>query len=46
VLQNVSYIQRIKTKGGQELSKACTQADIGDKLTTSYQADYIFWKPA
>ncbi|SDN25351.1 DUF3455 domain-containing protein [Polaromonas sp. JS666] len=46
VLQNVTYIQRIKTKGGQDLSKACTQADIGDKLTNSYQADYIFWKAA
>ena len=46
VLQNITYIQRIKTKGGQDLSKACTQADIGDKLTNSYQADYIFWKAA
>lgn len=44
VLQNITYIQRIKTKGGQELGKACTQSDLGDKLTTSYQADYIFWK--
>lgn len=43
-LQNISYIQRINTKGGQDLSKACTQADIGDKLTLPYQADYIFWK--
>ena len=44
VLQNISYIQRINTKGGQDLSKACTQADIGDKLTLPYQADYVFWK--
>ena len=43
-LQNISYIQRINTKGGQDLSKSCTQADIGDKLTLPYQADYIFWK--
>lgn len=46
VLQNVTYIQRIKTKGGQDLSKACTQTDMGDKLTRPYQADYIFWKAA
>lgn len=46
VLQNVTYIQRIKTKGGQDLSKACTQADLGDKLTLPYQADYVFWKAA
>ena len=44
-LQNISYIQRVNTKGGQDLSKACGQADIGDKLTLPYQADYIFWKP-
>jgi len=46
VLQNVTFIQRIKTKGGQDLSKSCTQADLGDKLTLPYQADYIFWKAA
>ncbi|MDP2257559.1 MAG: DUF3455 domain-containing protein [Polaromonas sp.] len=46
ILQNVTYIQRIKTKGGQDLSKACNQIDIGDKLTRPYQADYIFWKAA
>ncbi len=44
VLQNITYIQRINTKGGQDLSKACAQADIGDKLTLPYQADYVFWK--
>ena len=45
-MQNITYIQRIKTKGGQDLSKACTQTDMGDKLTLPYQADYIFWKAA
>ena len=44
-LQNISYIQRVNTKGGQDLTRACGQADIGDKLTLPYQADYIFWKP-
>ena len=44
MLQDITYIQRIKTKGGQDFSKACTQADLGDKLTLPYQADYIFWK--
>ena len=43
-MQNITYIQRIKTKGGQDFTKACTQADLGDKLTLPYQADYIFWK--
>lgn len=43
-MQNVTYIQRINTKGGQDISKACGPSDIGDKLTLPYQADYIFWK--
>ncbi|RYX97325.1 MAG: DUF3455 domain-containing protein [Comamonadaceae bacterium] len=46
MLQNVTYIQRIKTKGGMEFTKSCTQTDIGDRLTLPYQADYIFWKAA
>jgi hypothetical protein len=45
VLSNVSYIQRINTKGGEDFSRACIQADIGKKMTLPYQADYIFWKP-
>ncbi len=45
-MQNITYIQRINTKGGQDLSKACTQTEVGSKLTLPYQADYIFWKAA
>jgi len=43
-MQGVTYIQRINTKGGQDITKACSSVDIGDKLTLPYQADYIFWK--
>jgi len=43
-MQGVTYIQRINTKGGQDISKACSSADVGNKLTLPYQADYIFWK--
>jgi hypothetical protein len=43
-MTGVTYIQRINTKGGQDLSRACAAADLGDKLTLPYQADYIFWK--
>ncbi|WP_341905946.1 DUF3455 domain-containing protein [Polaromonas sp. YR568] len=45
-MQNITYIQRIRTKGGQDMSKRCTQTEVGDKLTLPYQADYIFWKAA
>lgn len=43
-MQDVTYIQRINTKGGTGFSKACEEVDVGDKLTLPYQADYIFWK--
>ena len=45
-MQNITFIQRLNTKGGQDISKACGAADIGDKVTSPYQADYIFWKAA
>ena len=45
-MQDITYIQRVKTKGGQDLSKACGSAELGSKLTLPYQADYIFWKAA
>ena len=44
-LQNISFIQRIKTKGGVEKTKPCTTANAGEKVTLPYQADYIFWRP-
>ena len=45
-MQNITYIQRIKTKGGIDLSKRCTPTEMGSKMTLPYQADYIFWKAA
>ena len=45
-MQNITFIQRLNTKGGQDISRACGAADIGDKVTVPYQADYIFWKAA
>jgi hypothetical protein len=44
IMQNVTYIQRVNTKNGQDFSKPCTQGDIGEKMARPYQADYIFWK--
>lgn len=45
-LQGISFIQRIKTKGGVEKTKPCTTMNAGEKVTLPYQADYIFWRPA
>lgn len=44
-LQNVSFIQRIKTKGGVEKTRPCAASNVGEKVTLPYQADYIFWRP-
>lgn len=45
-LQNVTYIQRLNTKNGQDFVSACTQAELGQRVTRPYQAEYIFWKAA
>lgn len=46
-LQNISFIQRIKTKGGiVETTRPCSELTSGQKVTLPYQADYIFWRPA
>lgn len=44
-LQNISFIQRIKTKGGVEKTMPCGDLTAGKKVTLPYQADYIFWRP-
>lgn len=43
-LQNISFIQRVNTKGGVEKTKPCAALNTGEKLTLPYQADYIFWR--
>lgn len=43
-MQNVSYIQRVATRGGVAPSMACSAANMGQKQVVPYQADYIFWK--
>jgi Protein of unknown function (DUF3455) len=44
MMQNITYVQRVNTKNGQDFPSACTQADLGKKIVQPYQADYIFWK--
>ncbi|MDB5966549.1 MAG: hypothetical protein JWQ72_3049 [Polaromonas sp.] len=46
VMSNITYIQRVNTKNGQDFTKPCTQTDLGEKMVRPYQADYIFWKAA
>jgi len=45
-MQDVTYIQRVATKGGVAPNMACGAANLGGKRIVQYQADYIFWKAA
>ena len=45
-MQGVSYIQRLNTKGGVTPSLSCGSAQTGMRQVVSYQADYVFYKPA
>ena len=44
MLEGVTYIQRVNTKGGVAPTDACTSANAGAKKTVPYQADYVFYK--
>ncbi|PXW99571.1 uncharacterized protein DUF3455 [Sphaerotilus hippei] len=45
-MTGVSHIQRVATRGGVAPAAPCTSSSLGQKQVVSYQADYIFWKPA
>jgi hypothetical protein len=42
-MTDVSYIQRVATKGGVAPDKACAATNEGERQTVEYQADYLFW---
>lgn len=43
-MQGVSYIQRLKTRGGVAPAAACSGAEIGQRQQVSYEADYVFYR--
>lgn len=43
-MSDISYIQRINTKGGVAPGDACTSATAGAKKMVKYEADYLFYK--
>ena len=45
-LQNISYVQRLRTVGGLVAIKPCSAAQLGMRLFVPYEADYVFWRPA
>ncbi|MER6089970.1 DUF3455 domain-containing protein [Streptomyces bluensis] len=44
VFADVSYIQRLNTRGGVAPTTACTDADT-DQISVPYSATYAFYKP-
>lgn len=44
MMQGVTHIQRVNTKGGVAPSDPCNQAAVGTKKTVGYSADYVFYK--
>ncbi len=45
-LVGVSYIQRLRPQGGVAPTLPCGMAQKGQRQVVSYQADYVFYKPA
>ena len=46
VLNNISYVQRLRTVGGWVSVTPCTSAQLGMRVTVPYEAAYVFWRPA
>ncbi|HVE51078.1 MAG TPA: DUF3455 domain-containing protein [Casimicrobiaceae bacterium] len=42
--KDVTYIQRVNTKGGVAPVDACAASNVGTKKTVPYSADYVFFK--
>ena len=44
LMQGLSHIQRVATRGGVAPMASCDMAAKGRREVVQYQADYIFWK--
>ncbi|OYU72604.1 MAG: hypothetical protein CFE45_39635 [Burkholderiales bacterium PBB5] len=45
-MAGLSHIQRVATRGGVAPMAPCSADNKGQRQVVTYQADYIFWKPA
>jgi Protein of unknown function (DUF3455) len=46
VMQGVSHVQRVNTRGGVAPAASCSAANQGEKRLVRYSADYVFWRAA
>lgn len=44
IMQGVSHVQRVNTRGGVAPNAACAAANMGAKKVVQYTADYVFWR--
>ena len=43
IMQGVSHVQRVNTRGGVAPDAACAASNMGAKQVVKYTADYVFW---
>lgn len=46
MLDNISYVQRLRTVGGWMSVTPCSSALLGMRVSVPYEADFVFWRPA
>ena len=46
VMQGVTHIQRVNTRGGIAPTDACGMANTGARNAVKYEVDYVFYKKA
>jgi hypothetical protein len=46
VLDNISYIQSLRTVAGVVTNPQCTAGNLGMRVSVPYEADFVFWRPA
>jgi len=44
VMQGMTYVQRVNTRGGVAPAASCSVALAGHKQVVPYTADYVFWR--
>lgn len=44
IMQGVSHVQRVNTRGGVAPAAACAASNMGAKQVVQYTADYVFWR--
>ena len=45
LLDNISYIQSLRTVAGVVANPACTAGNLGMRMSVPYEADFVFWRP-